>query len=212
MTDGPVSPPPGGSKSLIARVQGILLKPNEEWAVIENEPATVGSLFTSYAMILAAIGPIATLIGQQAFGIAGIFKPPIAYSLTSAVLGYVMSLVGIYLVAFIIDALAPTFGGTKDMVRATKTAVYSWTAAWLAGIFAIIPQLAILSLVGLYSLYLLYLGLPRMMRVGQDKAVGYVVVTIVAAIVVYAIALFLVGMLVVMFVGAPTMPGVVLYR
>ena len=212
MTDGPVSPPPAGNKSLIARAQGILMKPNEEWAVIENEPATVGSIFTSYVVILASIGPIATVIGQQVFGIAGIYKPSITFSVTTAVVGYVMGLVGIYLIAFIIDALAPSFGGTKDMVRAMKAAAYSWTAAWLAGIFQIIPQLAILGLVGLYSLYLLYLGLPRLMRVSADKAVGYVVVTVIAAIVVYAVALVLVGILVVMFVGAPVMPGVVVYR
>lgn len=212
MTDGPVSPPPAGNKSLIARAQGILMKPNEEWAVIENEPATVGSIFTSYVLILAAIGPIATVIGQQVFGIAGIYKPSITFSVTTAAVGYVMGLVGIYLIAFIIDALAPSFGGTKDMVRAMKAAAYSWTAAWLAGIFQIIPQLAILGLVGLYSLYLLYLGLPRLMRVSADKAVGYVVVTVIAAIIVYAVALVLVGILVVMFVGAPVMPGIVVYR
>ena len=212
MTDGPVSPPPAGNKSLIARVQGILLKPKDEWAVIENEPATVGSIFTSYVVILAAIGPIASLIGQQAIGVYG-WKPPIAYSVTMAVVGYLMALVGIYLLAIIIDALAPSFGGTKDSVRAMKAAAYSWTAAWLAAIFGIIPQLGIVGLLGLlYSLYLLYLGLPRLMRVTQDKAVGYVVVTVIASIVIYFVAAVLVGILVVMFVGVPTMPGVVVYR
>ena len=52
--------------SLISRVQNILLKPKEEWAVIDAEPATVSGIYTSYVLILAAIGPIALIIGQQA--------------------------------------------------------------------------------------------------------------------------------------------------
>src|SRR5690606_41930837 len=63
-----------------------------------------------------------------------------------------ISLVSIYVLSLIIDALAPNFGGTKDPVKAFKVAAYSWTAAWIAGIFGVIPQLAILSIVGLYSL------------------------------------------------------------
>src|SRR3982751_2605447 len=148
--------------SLISRVQNIILKPKEEWGVIDGEPATVQGIFTSYVMILAAIGPIAMLIGQQVVGInvLGVsYKPAMGYSIGSAVLTYVLSLVSVYVCALVIDALAPSFGGTKNQVQAFKVAAYSSTAAWLAGIFQIIPMLAFLAIVGLYSLYLLYLGL-----------------------------------------------------
>src|SRR3546814_6606106 len=64
-----------------------------------------------------------------------------------------------------------------------KVAAYSATAAWVAGIFAIVPSLAMLSILGLYSLYLLYLGLPRLMKAPEEKALAYTAVTIVAAIV-----------------------------
>ena len=197
--------------SLISRVQNILLKPKEEWAVIDGEPATIGSIFTSYVVILAAIGPVATIIGQQVFGMYG-FKPPITYTLVWAVLQYVLALVGVYVNALIIDALAPSFGGTKDSVKAFKVAAYSATAAWVAGIFGIIPMLAILSIVGLYSLYLLYLGLPRLMRVSEDKALGYTVVIVIAWIIVYAICIWLVGMLVLTFVGSMVAAPVMIYR
>lgn len=194
--------------SLISRVQNILLKPKEEWGVIDAEPATIGGIYTSYVLILAAIGPIATIIGQQVFGMYG-FKPPMQYTIAWAVIQYVLALVGVYVNALIIDALAPSFGGTKNNVKAFKVAAYSATAAWLAGIFGIIPMLAILGIVGLYSLYLLYLGLPRLMGVSEDKAIGYTVVVVIAWILVYAICLWLVGVLVLTFVGpmivAPTM-------
>lgn len=200
---GPGGPP----KGLFERVKDILMKPKEEWAIIDREQSTVGSIFTGYVLILAAIGPIAMIIGHQVFGIYG-WKPPMEFTLATAALTYVLSLVNVYVCALIIDALAPNFGGTKDSVKAFKVAAYSATAAWVCGIFGIIPMLGFLAILGLYGLYLLYLGLPRLMRVADDKALGYTVVVIVVQIVIYAICIYAVGMIVASILGpmivAPT--------
>lgn len=211
MTDGPTTPPPphggmpGAPASLVERAKNIIMTPKAEWPRIDAEPSTIGSIYTSYVIILAAIGPIAMVIGHQVFGLGFGIKPSITYSIAMAALTYVMSLVTVYVLAFIIDALAPSFGGTKDMTKAFKVAAYSSTAAWLAGIFQLVPMLVFLALVGLYSLYLLYLGLPRLMRVAEDKAVGYTVVVIVVYIVLYFVAAMIVGALVVSFFGAALM-------
>jgi hypothetical protein len=207
MTDGPTTP---ASSSLVTRVKNILMTPRAEWPRIDAEPATVGGIYASYVAILAAIGPVASLIGQQVFGYSmfGItYKPPIGYSIAQAVLTYVLSLVGIYVIALIIDALAPSFGGTKDNLKAFKVAAYSWTAAWIAGIFGIIPMLGILAILGLYSLYLLYLGLPVLMKVPQDKAIGYTLVIVVVAIVVWFIIAAIVGALVASFFPMSSLVG-----
>jgi hypothetical protein len=196
--------------SLISRVQNILLKPKDEWGVIDAEPATIGGIYTSYVVILAAIGPLALLIGQQLIGISFLgvtYKPSPAYSIGQAVLTYVLSLVSVYVCALVIDALAPSFGGTKNQVQAFKVAAYSSTAAWLAGIFQIIPMLGFLAIVGLYSLYLLYLGLPRLMRVADDKAIGYTVVVVIVQVVLYVAVAMVVGALVVSFFGVAGMAG-----
>jgi hypothetical protein len=180
--------------------------PKTEWPRIDAEPATVASIFTGYAMILAAIGPIAGLIGQQVFGYSFLgvtWKPSIGWSVGNAVLGYVLALVGLYVTALIINALAPSFGGQQDQVKALKVAAYSTTAAWVAGIFNIIPMLGILVLLAaLYGLYLLYLGLPVLMRVPQDKVIVYVVVIIVVNIVLYFVIAMIVGALTASFFGA----------
>ena len=197
-------------KSLVERAKDILFKPRAEWERIDNEPATIAGIYTGYVMILAAIGPIAILIGHQLIGIptfVGTFRPSIGYSVGTALLTYVMSLVSVYVMALIIDALAPSFGGTKDQLKAFKVAAYASTAAWLAGIFNIIPMLAILGLLGLYSLYLFFLGLPRLMRVPQDKAVGYTVVVIVIYVVLYIIALTIIASLVNSFFGLGAITG-----
>ena len=163
--------------SLMERAKNIVLQPKTEWPVIDAEQTSTGALYTGYIIPLAAIGPIAQIIGWSVFGMSlpfvGTFRIPIGYAVRTAVITYVASLIGTFVLALIIDALAPTFGGQKNQMQALKVAAYSSTAAWLAGIFGIIPALAILGLLGLYSLYLLFLGLPILMKAPEDKAMGY---------------------------------------
>jgi hypothetical protein len=174
--------------NLVERAKRILLTPKTEWEVIDVEPATVGELYTGYIIPLAAIGPIAQFIGYSLIGFripfgGGVYRTPIGQGITGAVVGYILGLVGVYVFALIIDALAPTFGGTKNQIQALKVAAYSATAGWLAGIFAIVPGLRWLGLLGLYSLYLLWLGLPVLMKAPKEKATGYTVVAIVVGFV-----------------------------
>ena len=112
---------------------------------------------------------------------------PLTNTIGHAVTTYVFALIGTYVLALIIDALAPTFLGTKNNFQALKVAAYSSTAAWLAGIFNLLPSLALLNILGLYSLYLLYLGLPVLMKAPKEKAVPYTIVVVIAAIVIFGV-------------------------
>jgi hypothetical protein len=115
----------------------------------------------------------------------GAIRWGVGFALRMAVIQYVTSLIGIYVLALIIDGLAPSFGGQKDQVRALKVAAYSATASWVVAIVGLIPALGILRVLGLYSLYLLYTGLPVLMKAPADRAQGYTIVVIIAAIVVF---------------------------
>ena len=55
--------------NLVDRVKRILLSPQPEWEVIDGESTTPSALYTGYIMPLAAIGPIANVIGYSVFGI-----------------------------------------------------------------------------------------------------------------------------------------------
>jgi hypothetical protein len=197
--------PTGGRRvPLIQRVKNILITPKTEWPVIDAEPDTIGGIYKNYVMILAAIPPICLLIGLLVFGMP-YFVFPMGYLIAQAVLSYLMALASCYVLALIIDALAPSFGGTKDIVKAFKVAAYSSTAAWVVGIFYVIPFLAILGIVGgLYTLYLLYLGLPVLMKTPADKAVVYTVAIIVAAIVIYFIVGAITSRLLIAMLPGPT--------
>ena len=189
------------AQSLVARVKNILMKPKEEWAVIDVEQTSIQKLFVGYILILAAIGPIASMIGGLVFGYSagwGAFavswRPSVGGAISGAVVSYVLSLIGVVVLALVIEFLAPQFGGQKDRVQAFKVAAYSMTAAWVAGIFGIVPALAGLAVLGgLYGIYLLWLGLPRLMRVPEDKALVYFIVVIVVALVVNAVAMTVAG-------------------
>jgi Yip1 domain len=175
---------------LLGRVKSILLTPRAEWPVIATEPDTISGIYTGYIMILAAIPAVKLFLVFSVIGVstpfAGTYRTGLLAGLTSAVTTYVLALIGTFIVALIVDALAPTFGGQKNRVQALKVVAYAYTAAWVAAIIGIVPGLGLLSaLAGLiYGLYLLYIGLPFTMKCPAEKSLGYTVVTVLVAIVV----------------------------
>jgi hypothetical protein len=171
-----------------SRVKNILLTPTTEWPAIDAEPTPTGTVVTSYVIPLAAIGAIAGFIGGSLVGTTlpflGTYRVPIVTGLVGAAFAFCFAIVGVFILAFIINALAPTFSATQDSNKAFKVAVYSYTPAWIAGALQILPALGILGIfAALYGLYLLYLGLPALMKAPQDKAIGYTAVVVVCAIV-----------------------------
>ena len=192
MSGVPPVAPIAGPRPLVVRVRSILVEPRSEWAVIDAEPATVGSIYR-YVLILAAIPAICRAIRLS---MVGYFRVTPLLAVELAITSYVGALIAVYVLALIINALAPTFGGQKGQIPALKVAAYSATAAWVCGIFLLIPLLGILALVGaLYSLYLLYLGLPVLMKTPPDRSVAYTVVTVIAAILVFMVIGAIVGRL-----------------
>ena len=170
---------------LIERAKAIVLSPKTEWEKISVETTDTKSLFLNYAIILAAIPAIAGFLGtvRFSFGVA----------IGTAVVGYVLGLVALFVIGIIINALAGTFGATSNADQAMKVAVYSSTPGWLAGVFNIIPIAgSLIALIGgLYGVYLLYLGLSPLMKNTEDKSVGYTALIVVC----WVLLLFVIGLL-----------------
>ncbi|GFE84599.1 hypothetical protein GCM10011487_65990 [Steroidobacter agaridevorans] len=185
---------------LMARAKAILLSPKSEWPVIAGEPTTVADLYKGYAIWLAAIPAIFTFLKMSVIGtsvmFAGTIRIGIGAGLSSMVMSYVLALAMLYVLALIVDALAPTFGGQKNSIQAFKVIVYAYTASWIAGIAQILPTwLGVLLMIagGIYSIYLMYLGLPQTMKCPPEKAAGYTAVIVIIAIVVGAVIGVVVG-------------------
>lgn len=187
---------------IIARIKNILLTPKTEWPVIAAEPDSVAGLYKNYIFLVAALAPVATFIGLVLFGIHVPFLGTIHIgffpALTQLILGYAVSLGMCYVVALIINALAPNFGGTASLTQALKVSAYSYTAVWVVGILNILPGLGFLVTLlvlaaAIYSIYLMYLGLQHVMHSPSDKAAGYTAVVVIIGIVLGWILAIIVG-------------------
>jgi hypothetical protein len=181
-------------EQLFQRVKAIILTPQTEWPVIARESGEPAALFTRYVAILALIPALAGFIGSSLIG----RYTPILSGLVSAIVGYFLTFVVVFVVALIVDALAPTFNAQKNFPNALKLTAYSYTPAWLAGIFLLVPGLSFLMILGLYGLYLMWLGLPPLMQAPREKALPYAAAVIVIAVVIQIVIGLILGL---MFIG-----------
>jgi len=175
---------------IVARVQAILVKPKDEWTKIKAEPATPAGLFTSYAMILAAIPPGFQFLHRVLIErLPMIGHWPVGRALASAVVAYVLGLLTVYLFALVVNALAPNFGSTKSLTNALKLTVTSMTPVWLAGVFNLFSGLWPLAvLASLYGFFILYLGFDApLMGTPKDKVPGYLGLSVLAGIGIYVV-------------------------
>ncbi|MGD8937653.1 MAG: Yip1 family protein [Thiogranum sp.] len=174
--------------ALIQRITGMLTSPSSEWPRVAAEPATVADLYKRYILILAAVPALAGFIKMSFVGVHVPFMGTIhvgaGTGLKNSLLSYGLTLVTVYLMALLVNALAPTFGGEKNSLQALKTVAYAYTASWVASVAQLLPWIGFLITVagGIYSIYLLYLGLPHTMKCPAEKAKGYTAVTIVVAL------------------------------
>jgi hypothetical protein len=205
--------------SIVARAKNIILKPTDEWNVIAGEPATVGGLFTGYAMILAAIPLAAGIIFTGALGInaaslggmgGGAMEMGFGVIAAMSVVGYVLSLVTLFLMSFLVNAVSPSFNGKSDMVQSTKLMTYASTPTWVAGLVGWIPILGgLISFAAIaYVVYLIYLGLQPVLGVPKEKVAGFtVVIVLIYVVLTVIISGILIGIALSTLLGSGMMGG-----
>jgi hypothetical protein len=175
---------------LISRIQGIFLKPQDEWKKIKGEPTTINKLYLSYIVILSAIPAVAGFIGSALMGsrIPYLGASLIGKFLIGWILSYILGLAAVYGAAMIITMLAPSFNSKPDMVMSLKLVAYGMTPYWVAGILHIIPIYGLWTigwLIGLYSFYILYLGFASpLLDTPKDKTVPFMVISCIAILII----------------------------
>jgi len=170
------------SEIIFTRAYGLLREPKKEWEQIKAEETTVPNLLIGYVAPLAAIPPVAGLIGSL------IFEPIRVGSITNAVVGvfvtWVVTVALVFLVGVLINTLADQFDADRNDIGAQKVAAYSITPALLSGLFSLWPPLWWVSLFALAAMvYVMYRGLPVLMKAPEDRALSYAgTVTVAAAV------------------------------
>jgi hypothetical protein len=177
-----------GGMSIVQRATNISLRPQTEWPVIAAEPASLAGIFTGYIAPLAAIGPVALVIGLSIVGVGvpfiGTYRTPLLASLAQAALTFVLILIGVAIMTAIAGALAPRFGGRRDSLAALKLVGYAYTPAFIAGVLGLFPPLSFLEIfAALWTLYVFYKGAPALVLSAPDKALPYTATCVVCGIV-----------------------------
>src|SRR5450755_1299874 len=172
------------ASNLIQRILNITLKPKAEWPVIAAEPPSMSRIVVGCVVPLAAIQSLLSFVHMAVIGVsvpfAGNVRMPLGSSLTAAVMGFVFALIGMFLLALIVNAWAPFFAGRRNLAESLKVAAYAAVPGWLGSFFGVLPVLGVLIglIAGLYAIYVLYLGLPVVMRAPKEKALAYTVAVI----------------------------------
>ena len=204
--------------SLVDRAKNILLKPIPEWDVIASESASVGGLFTGYAIPLMCLPIIGTAvavgllgIGAGGFAALGMGTIGIVAALGMGVVGFLLGLVVLYAMSFIINAVSPSFNGKSDLTQATKLMTYASTPSWIAGLITpfLGPVGGLLSLAAIaYVVYLIYTGIRPVLAIPQEKVAGFTVVTILIYIVLsFVITILIGGIIMTAIIGGGMMAG-----
>jgi len=168
------------SEFILSRAYGLLREPKKEWEQIRAEETTVPNILIGYVAPLAAIPPVCDLIGSTLFNRMLQVEPGDA--LVRAVITWVVTIALVYLLGFLINALADMFDAERDELSAHKIAAYSLTPAFLSGVFSLWPPLWWLSLFALAAMvFLMYRGLPILMKAPAEKALSYAATLTVAA-------------------------------
>lgn len=173
----------------INRVMAIMLRPGTTWKMVDGEFTKPVDLYKKWILPLAAIGPVCNTISMLIFGQRVAFtslttEVPFQTVITRGVTAYVVALLAVFVLAQLINVLAPTFDSHKNDVQALKAAAYASTPMWIGGASALIPALWPVGLLfSVYSLFLLYLGLPVVMKVPDHQAAGYTAVALIIALV-----------------------------
>lgn len=176
----------------LSRAVSLLLHPSGAWDRIAERPTDARAVFLRYAVPLAAIPAVCSVVGVLTFGF-NIANVGVHMSVVGLILGalasYALTLAAVWALAVFIDLTAPAFRGLRGRDAAFNLVIYAATAMWVGGLSEIYPSVGIPVgiLAGLYSLYALYQGLPKMMGVPEDRRL-----TAYAAILI-AIALLAIG-------------------
>lgn len=202
--------------SLFDRAKNILLSPTSEWEVVAKDPATLGGLFTGYAiplMILPIVGQVVAVgllgIGAGSLAPLGMASIGVMAAAAMGVVGFVLGLAVLYAMIFIVNAVSPSFQGKSDMVQAAKLMVYASTPAWIAGLIApflgMIGGLLSFAAIG-YVVYLIYQGIRPVMEAPQEKVAGFTVVIVLIYIVLsFVMTVFVGGLLIAALFGGGMM-------
>ena len=184
---------------MIHHVLGLFTHPDEEWKEIKGEDESIGHMYLTHVLVLAAIPVISAYIGTTQVGWTIGTEEPVKLTQASAlqmtVLSYIAMLAGVAVMGAFIHWMSRTYDANPTLVQCIVFAAYTATPLFVGGLAALYPHIWLGMIVGTaaicYTTYLLYVGLPTFMNIPSDEgflfsssvlAVGLVVLVAILAL------------------------------
>lgn len=165
---------------ILNHLWGLYAHPKEEWNNIERcHESFIYSVM--HILTIALIPAICCYYASAHIGwIIGV-GDPIKVSTTQAQLIaislYATIVLGVFILAILIQWMAKTFDAKPHFVQALELAAYASTPLLMVGISALFPLLWFVAIAGItatfYSIYLLYSGVPIIMKIPVEKGFIY---------------------------------------
>lgn len=162
---------------MIQHVWGLFISPNRQWQQIRGEEKSIGRLYLTHVLLLAAIPALSAYIGTTRVGwsIGGRSAVMLteASALQMTVLSYLAMLAGVAAMGAFIHWMARTYSANPTLSQCVAFAAYTATPLFIAGLAALYPHIWLAMVVGTaavcYTVYLLYVGLPTFMDIPPDE-------------------------------------------
>ncbi|MGR6872202.1 Yip1 family protein [Pseudomonas sp. HK3] len=162
---------------------GLMYHPRAEWDSIKREDHSLGHIYLTHLLFLAALPPFALLVGTTQFGWSFVGKEFYYLSFESALplagAFYVALLAGMFFIAYTTYWMERTFGAEASLERCLLFTTFTSTPMFLSGLIGFIPILwldvfVVMAAVS-YTVYLLYAGVPIFMNIPEER--GFIFAT-----------------------------------
>ena len=163
---------------VVNQVKNLLINPKGTMLKLRDEQMTMMDIIIYLAMI--AVPTFLGMLLGYGFFWGGGYGNLLGNAFAMAIITYILTIVGIIIFGFILNALAGNFRSKQNKMQALKLVSYAATPWLLLGILNIYPPAGLIALLGgIYGLYILYVGLPIFMGTPKDQEIPYFIIGLI---------------------------------
>lgn len=188
---------------ILSHVWGLLIRPDQEWLSIRENPPSILALYLGQVIWLAAIPALCTFygttqIGWSLPGSSEVIRLTIDSAMWMAILAWLAMLCAVAVMGLAVQWMSQTFGSKPSITQSISFSTYTASPLFLAGVSGVYPSLWLLLIAGTFaaaaSAYFLYNGLPAYMNISKEQGFVYASSILCIGLVVF-IALMIVTIL-----------------
>ena len=188
---------------LIERVKTVVTDPSGCWDIVSADSRGAKDLFKEFAVPMAVLGGLATLLGSFVSGVASVLG--IGLVLVQFVSGVITACASGFIMAFVATKVASWSGCSVSLDRAYSWLLHASMIGFVGGLASVIPVVGfVLGFLGsIGTLYWGWKGIGPMVSIPAEKRILFFVGTIFLSIVALVVFSLLLGSILVGFVEIP---------